>query len=154
MGLEQFTDDSSTSNTSTNGNTTTTKQKSSKSEPKNSDNDPFKVVGSGSGKKKVFETKEDWKSAVDFIQNEMDMSVNQVMSMNNEKRHTVLHKAIMKSMGAEPESFHPKRECAICDNVFIFPNYWRFVKYRGETFCPTHTLEECKEEVEEINDIH
>lgn len=154
MGLEQFSDDSSTSNTSTSNKTTTSKQDSSDNESDESNDDAFKVVGSGSGKKKVFETEEDWKSTVDFIQNEMDMSVNQVMSMNNEKRHTVLHKAIMKNMGAEPESFHPKRECAICNNVFIFPNYWRFVKYRGETFCPTHTLEECEEEVEEINDIH
>lgn len=154
MGLDQFTDDSSTSVTPNTSNNTTKNRDSSSGNSDEPDNEPFKVVGSGSGKMKVFETEEDWKSTVDFIQNEMEMSVNQVMSMENEKRHTVLHKAIMKNMGAEPESFHPKRECAICDNVFIFPNYWAFVKYMGETFCPKHTLEECEKEVEEINDIH
>jgi len=145
MGLDSFkSDDNSTTNTSPKVDTTT--------EQKSID-DAYKVFTSDDGRKKVFQTQEAWEDAVEFIKNELNMSIQQVENMNPTQRHDILHQAIIGEEGEVSQNFYPARECLVCGEKFSFPTNWKFSKFKGEAVCCDHSVKEVLEEYREINDI-
>lgn len=149
MGLDSFKSDS-TSTSSTNPSSpsvdTTTEQKSI--------DDAYKVFTCDDGRRKVFQTEESWNKAVDFIENELGMSIQDVENMNPTQRHDVLHQAIIGEEGKVSQNFYPTRECLVCDKKFSFPTNWKFSKFKGEAVCCDHTVQEVLKEYRKINQLH
>lgn len=107
----------------------------------NTIDDAYKVVECN-GRKKIFPNEDDWNETVDIIENEMHMSIAQVMSMNPSDRYNILHQAILQKNGMHSVPFHQTRDCLVCGKTFTFPNNWSFVEFRGEPVCPDHKIEQ------------
>lgn len=159
MGLESF-KTSSTRGTAKSGNDekkSSNQQSSSvdqEAKKEESNDQPYKVVGGDRGLKKVFPTEEDWNETVDFIEDTMSVSVNEVMNMPADKRHQILHRAILKREDGQQEPFHPKRNCMVCGEDFVFPGSWNFTRFNGEPVCHHHSIEEVVQKYREINTLH
>lgn len=146
MGLDSFKSDGN-SGTNTSPKVDTTKEQKSI-------DDAYKVFTADDGRKKVFQTEESWEEAVQFIQNELDMSIQQVENMNPTQRHDILHQAIIGEEGEVSQNFYPTRECLVCGKKFSFPTNWKFSKFKGEAVCCDHSVKEVLEEYREINELH
>lgn len=147
MGLEDFSSDDTEQT-----NQTVRQSTSEERETEEKEDGYFKVVGSGNNKK-VFQTEEDWLETKEFIKEEMNKSVNEVLNMSAEKRYDILHRAILGRMGLEPSSFHPTRQCIVCGYTFTYPSNWNFEEFNGEPACKHHTIEEVKQAYEKVNSI-
>lgn len=145
MALEDF----STSDTQAAGNKSTSTK--TEEDEVTSKSDAFKVVGSGR-RAKVFPTEEDWKETEEYLKNEMRMNPNQVLNMSPEKRHQILHRAILGKNGMDSPDFHLKRDCIVCGETFVFPGNWDFVEYQGEPVCKEHPIRKAVEAYSEINE--
>lgn len=146
MGLDSF----RTSNTDTGGQQKQQQQQDTSDDGE--DSEPFKVVGSGA-KRKVFPTEEDWEETVEHIEEELGMSAGEVLSMPSEKRHDVLHRAILGKNGLASTPFYPKRNCIVCNETFVYPNNWNFTEFKGEPVCNDHTLSETMDAYRQINTL-
>lgn len=138
--------------TSTSNNNTSNASTSSEKESEE-DDDFYKVVSCGNDRKKIFESEQQWDETVEFIEEELQMSIDEVMNMSARKRHDILHQGILKKDDEAPMSFYPIRNCIKCDTTFVFPNNWKFVKYKGEAVCPHHTISEVSEAYEDMNEL-
>jgi|APHM01.1.fsa_nt_gi hypothetical protein len=153
MSLEDFMS-SGTLNTGRTANQETNQQQEKQEENKKSKTDePYKVVGTDSRLAKVFPTKEDWDETLDVIQNEMDYTIDQVMNMESNKRHDVLHNAILKRNGSEGGEYAPTKRCIVCNEEFVFPSKWNFVRFKNEAVCKSHQVKVVMEEISRINSI-
>lgn len=153
MGLDDFTD--SSSNTRTNIRKKGNKQHKTKNQETENeeDEDPYKVVSAGDGVKKIFPTEDDWKDTLEILEEEMGYSEWEVMNMGASQRHEVLHTAILKRNGSEGGEFSPIKHCIVCDEKFVFPNSWTFVRFKNEAVCRHHEVKEVMEEISEVNSI-
>jgi hypothetical protein len=118
---------------------------------KSKDDEPFKVVRTNSGLEKVFPKREDWEETLDIIENEMNYTVNSVMNMESNKRHDVLHNAILKRNNSEGGEYSPTKQCILCGEKFVFPSKWNFVKFRKEAVCKSHEVKKVMAAISEIN---
>lgn len=154
MGLDDFASGGTKTQSSKNSSSTSSSDSDDETQTNKVDpEDYFKVVSAGDGRKKVFETEEDWEETKEFIEVEMSMSMGEVLNMTPDKRHQILHKAILGDAGVEIDSFYQKRDCIVCGETFVFPHNWNFDKFKGEPVCLSHTLEEVHEAYEEINEL-
>lgn len=151
MGLDEF-----TSGSTATASTTTTQTQSPANQEEESDNQPteddgyFKVVGK-QGKRKVFETEEDWEEAAEFMREEMELNPNEVLNMPASKRHDILHRAILQLDSMDKEPFHPTRTCIVCDETFTFPSNWNFTRFKGEPVCNDHEIKDVVQSYEQMN---
>lgn len=145
MGLESF----STGNTTSTSRST--KQSNNQKQQQTEDDEPFKTVTGDRGRKKVFPTEEDWNETVEFIEQQMGMTVGEVLNMKAGDRYQILHQAILKKNGSEATPFHPTKECIVCGKQFVFPKTWNFVRVQGEVSCPDHKIDKVMEEVGAVN---
>lgn len=153
MGLDSFASSgTNTSRTKSSANTGQTDSKSNDSE-KEEDTEPFKVVSGDRGREKVFPTEEDWEETVEVVEDDLHMSIGEVMNKSAEERHQVLHQAILKKNGIEQDSFIITRECIVCGETFVFPNKWNFTEFKNEASCNDHSIAEVVEEVGKVNSI-
>lgn len=146
MGLDNFKSESASVNTSQSKSKSTTKEQQSV-------DDAYKVYTSDDGRKKVFQSEEDWNDAIDFIQEEFGISESEVEHMNATERHDILHQAIIGERGKLSQNFYPTRQCIVCDEVFSFPTKWNFSKFKGEAVCNTHTVNEVLDTYREVNEL-
>lgn len=142
MGLEDF----NVSDTRSGSRTTTGKEEKSTTK-----DDAFKVVGSGPNQK-VFSTEEEWDETAEYIENELRMNPQEVLNMSADKRHEILHRAILGKNGMRSPSFHIKRNCIVCGETFVFPNNWDFAEYKEEPACKHHTIKEVAKAHRQINE--
>lgn len=133
MGLDNFKNEDSQSPRSTSSN--------SGGKKKSSKNEPFKRVGFGKTTK-VFQTEEDWERTVDYIENEMGFSIDEVMGWNHKFRHKALHVAIINSRSDKEKEFTVEKKCFVCGRTFSFPHSWDFMEYEGSPVCPGHSYED------------
>lgn len=146
MGLDSF-KSSSTTRTSSNSTQNTDQEKQKSVE------DAYKVFTADDGRKKVFQTEEDWEEAVSFIENTLNLTVEEVEEMNPTERHDILHQAIMGEEDAISRDFYPTRQCMVCDETFSFPTNWNFTRFKGEVVCNTHTVDEVLEKFRKVNEL-
>jgi len=150
MGLEEFT--SSTQGTSTTTPQQTTQQQTTQTEEEEEGREePFKKVSGNRGRHKVFQTEKDWQEAVDFIEDQLGMSVDEVLDMSASDRYQILHQAILQKENLDDLNFHPTRECLVCGERFVFPSNWNFTRLKGEAVCNNHTAREVMREVGAVN---
>jgi hypothetical protein len=145
MGLDAF---KSGSTSTSNKSSTSSSSKSGKS------SGPYKTFRASDARKKVIKTEEEWNEVVNFIETNFGISEDEVMEMDADTRHEVLHKAILGNSDADTGDFYPTRECFVCDEVFSFPTSWSFCKYEGQAVCKDHTIEEVQDAHEEMNELH
>lgn len=152
MGLDDFsTSDNNTASSIARQSTRQGSQTTEEQDGAEEDDEPFKVVSGDKGRKKVFPTEEDWEETVEFIENEMGMSVGEVMNKSAGDRYQLLHQAILQRNGGERPSFHPTKECAVCGEEFVFPENWNFTRIRTEVVCNSHKIGQVMEEIGAIN---
>lgn len=147
MGLEDFSTGNTTKSRSTTNKSTQKKDRQSE------DDEPFKVITCDKGRKKVFPTEDDWNETVQFIEDQMGMSISEVLNRSPENKYQLLHKAILKQNGSEGTPFHPTNQCIVCGEDFVFPESWNFTRIRGEAVCNDHDIGEAIEAIGAVNAI-
>lgn len=141
MGLDDFISDNSTSQRRrSNSSSRTQTGETEEQEIPEDEQDPFKVVTDSKDRSKVFMEESDWKETKQYIEQEMDMTVAEVMNMSSIKRHDLLHRAILQHSEDERGGFQPVKHCVVCDKEFVFPNSWTFVEIESEASCPGHNI--------------
>lgn len=145
MGLDDFSSSGTANNVTRSNTTSRTKQQ------KQEEQDPYKVVHGDKNRKKVFATEEEWNETVEFIEEEMNMSIGEVMDMSADQRHEILHQAILKSEDNEKGGFRPTKTCVVCGKKFIFPKKWNFVLIKNEASCGNHEIGEVVENISGIS---
>lgn len=144
MGLEEFSSPGS-KNTQP---TTSTQQEQPEEKSKE---DSFKVVECDRGREKVFPTEEDWEETVSYIEEEMMMSIDEVLNMRPSDRFQILHQAILKKNGYSEQEMHPKQDCVVCGERFVFPSNWNFTRIKGEAVCNDHSIGETMASIKQVN---
>lgn len=114
-----------------------------KSSSKSAEEKAHKVVESSKGKK-VYQDKEDWDKVKAVIEEEMDFSFKEVMNMQAERRHEVLHEATYFANTGEWNEWGSDRFagliCDICDHDCTHDG----VLIEGHHFCKGHNAGEVR----------
>lgn len=148
MGLEKFSsEDTKSSSGSSSSSSRTSRSRSTNSSGRDLGG-YFKVVTNGiekisQGAKAVtFENESDWQQAMELVDKRTRYDEDSIDKLPQREKYQLLHQAVLAINTEEKLAPNLNRECYICDEVFNLPTEDDFVEYKGETFCPSHTIKE------------
>lgn len=115
--------------------------------------DNFKTIECDRQRQIVVPTENVWNTIVEIVEEEMWLDINEVLEMANSHTFQIIHQASLSAMGYEIQTSHPKKECVVCEETFVFPHDWDFTRIRGEVSCNQHSMRKVLNEVEQVNQL-
>lgn len=115
--------------------------------------DNYKVIKADRQRKVVIPTEDVWNSVVKIVKEDMWLDIDEVLEMPDSHKFQILHQASLSAMGYDIQTSYPRKECIVCNEVFVFPHDWSFTRIRGETSCNDHSIREVLECVKQVNEL-